>query len=185
MMMMPNGGDPGPMPFNVPQLQAANLPQFKRPAGMFGGSAFQGIAGAIGDYLLQRAGAQAVYAPNMAARRRQAYEESQYQRHRTDALTDYEAKQKIDQQYPTTPAPTEYERALQASGIKPGTPEWAQHMGSFVNMRENPPFTYVDPSTGAVMMGARSQPQILDALPPGARPIGGPTPSASGGFPGY
>jgi hypothetical protein len=174
---------------NAPPLQADNLPTYKKPQGMFGGGARgigQALVTALNGYLagvgnpVGLANLQA-----MAEARRRAYEESQYQQHRGEALTDYEAKQKIDQQYPTTPAPTEYERALQASGIKPGTPEWAQHMGSFVNMRENPPFTYVDPSTGAVMMGARSQPQILDALPPGARPIGGPTPSASGGFPGY
>jgi hypothetical protein len=173
---------------NAPPLQAANLPTYQKPGAC---SAAEWEVRPLKDRLNGLASGlvgNPVGLLHLQARQRRAsraYEESQYQRHRTDALTDYEAKQKIDQQYPTTPAPTEYERALQASGIKPGTPEWAQHMGSFVNMRENPPFTYVDPSTGAVMMGARSQPQILDALPPGARPIGGPTPSASGGFPGY
>jgi hypothetical protein len=175
---------------NAPPLQAANLPTFQKPGGMFGGGGKFGLKEALAFGL---AGLVSRHNPMLLQglmgavmqRQKQQQDDQDYQRHRTDALTDYEAQQKIDQQYPTTPAPTEYERALQASGIKPGTPEWAQHMGSFVNMRENPPFTYVDPSTGAVMMGARSQPQILDALPPGARPIGGPTPSASGSFPGY
>jgi hypothetical protein len=176
-------------------LQADQLPTFKR-GGMFGGKSGgigEMIAAAINGYLAAGGNPAGQYGLQMLNQRRmmaqrQQQEDADYQRKRQDALTDYEAKQKIDQRYPNVPAPTEYERALQAAGILPGTPQWQQHMSNYVNMRENPPFTYVDPTTGAVMMGARAAPQqqLLDTLPPGAKPIGGAPGSApSPTFPGY
>jgi hypothetical protein len=87
--------------------------------------------------------------------------------------------------HPDAPAPTEYERALTAAGITPGSEAYIQHMKNYVQMKENPVFTYTDPATGALVMGSKGvqQPEILNELPPGARPLGGAGSPAPRTFP--
>lgn len=78
--------------------------------------------------------------------REQQREEAQWGLQRRARLEDYEAQKQIDQRYTTGPAPTEFERILQASGINPGTPEWMAAMGRRRETMLNPmmPMTTVD-----------------------------------------
>lgn len=77
--LMPTMPDPLPLP------ALASKPSF------FGqGGAGRGIAGAIGDYLLQLGHMQPIYAPAKAQQTAFERGEEQYQRRRQDALTDDE-----------------------------------------------------------------------------------------------
>ena len=70
--MVPGGNPGGPMP----QQQGG---------GFFGeGGAGRGIAGTLGDFLLQQSGMAPVYAPQMQLRHRAEQEEAQYQRRQQD-----------------------------------------------------------------------------------------------------
>jgi hypothetical protein len=98
---MDNPFPDNPLAFNAAPLQADNLPTFKKRAGMFGSdSPLRGIAGAIGDYLLQRAGAQPIYSPMAQRRQMQQQEEDQYQRHLKDTMSTWIAQQAWKQAHP-------------------------------------------------------------------------------------
>jgi hypothetical protein len=162
-----------------PLAQAMNPPQLQAKPKM-------NWLGILADALAGAAGRQGPYATMLMQQRQQDMENSQYEHRQQSELQRQKDLYLWEQQNKADPAPTEYERALQAAGIKPGTPEYIKHMSNFVQMKENPTWTYTDPVTGAIMLGTKAPPQqppILDTLPPGARPIGGQTPSASGGFP--
>lgn len=153
--------------------QQFNMPKPQPKGGMFGNGKFgvgEAIVAALNGYLAgtgNPAGAANMRAMQemMQAKRQRQQELDDYERKRTDTQADWRAQYDYKLANPDAPNPTEYERALTASGVLPGTPEWAQHMGNYVNVRENPPYTYVDPQTGAVMMGARTPPQ--QSAPPG------------------
>jgi hypothetical protein len=99
------------------------------------------------------------------------------------------------------PAPTEFERMLTASGVQPGTPEWAQAMGKAVTSRIDPEIVvplpqgvYVGPRSGLADVmkgGGPASSGSVGGSPPSTLPPdfdfgekpGGPTPRASGGFP--
>jgi hypothetical protein len=140
--------------------------------------------GVLTDALAGAAGKEGPYASMLMQQRQlqqqQAMQQMQSDRelNREKALFDYESANK-------TPQPTEYERALQAAGIQPGTPEYAQHMKNYVQVRENPPYFYTDPTSGQTMMIPRTMAPGTPA-PSGVTftPLddGGPTPRASGGF---
>lgn len=72
--------------------EASPIPN--RGGGLFGqGGIGRGIAGAIGDALLQQGGAQPIYAPQMMLRQRAQDDEAQYQRRRADENTDWQSRQ--------------------------------------------------------------------------------------------
>ena len=141
--------------------------------------------GVLADALSGAAGQTPLYTQSLLKQREDDREDRRYQLRQNAAIEAQKAFYLWKQEHPNTPAPTEYERALAAAGIQPGTPKYVEHMKNLVQMKENPVWTYTDPTTGAIMMGSKGpvQPEILPSLPPGAKPIGGPTPSASGGFP--
>jgi hypothetical protein len=160
-----------------------------RGAGMFGaGKPKLDIAGLgqalIGGYMAGRGlpGGGAVLGM-MNQRQQQANEEAQYQRRRGEGLEDYAQKQKIEQQYGRAAQPHYFEdNSGNQWAIGPdGSPRMV-HKDEF-------PFKLVPNGLGGVvpvdlrtLMASQAQGEILDALPPGAKPIGGPTPSASGSF---
>jgi hypothetical protein len=139
--------------------------------------------GVLADALSGAAGQPGMYAREMMRQREQETEDQRYFRHHQQQIEDEKNLYLWKQAHPETPAPNEYERALQAAGIAPGTPEYVQHMGNYIKMKENPTWTYTDPATGALMMGSKGPPQ---AAPSGVTftPLddGGPSPSGSGGF---
>lgn len=140
--------------------------------------------GVLADALAGAAGRQGPYASMLMQQRQQDQEDQRFDRRQQSELETQKSLY-LWKQLHETPAPTEYERALAAAGIMPGSPEYIQHMGKYVQMKESPIWNYTDPATGAIMLGTKSAPigpQILDTLPPGATPIGGPSPSGSGGF---
>ena len=109
------------------------------------------------------------------------------------------AEMQFKRMNPTPPQPSEFERALEFSGIQRGTPEWSERMQQRVtNMLD--PVVNVPLPGGGVFLGPRSELQSVlgggdpassvpgGAMPPSTLPPdfdfdeGGPTPSASGGF---
>lgn len=180
----------GQMPLqSVPQVLPPDMPQVSLPkkAGMFGqGGVGRAIAGMIGDFLLQRAGMQPVYQPTMMEKWKHAQESADYDRRRSDQNADWQSHYDYEAQNPKPTQPGEFEQRLVASGVQPGTPQWTDAMKAAVQNVTDP---IVMTPQGAMLrsqvMGALQQPEILQTLPPGAKPIGGPTPPASGGFPGY
>jgi hypothetical protein len=135
--MLPDGSDPQ-YQFNVAPLQAANIPQIKPRNGMFGGGALQGIAGAIGDYFLQRAGAQPIYSPMMMKRQDRQYEEDQYQRHLKDTMATWLAEQQWKQANPDPNGGSEFERVAVAGGYKPGSQAYIDLMRRKADALANP-----------------------------------------------
>lgn len=119
-------------------------------------------------------------------KQRMAFEEQQYQRHRQDNNADFQAHRQYEIDNPLPQQPGEFEQTLIASGIQPGTPQWTQAM---VTRRQN----MLDPPVMTPQgMMLRSQVVAGSATPAPAgvtfTPLpaqGGPTPQASGGFPGY
>lgn len=84
------------------------------------------IAGAIGDFLLQQAEMQPIFAPAQRERQQAEAAEAQWHRQRQAGRED---KQWEWQNKPQEArAPSELERVLQASGVQPGTPQWTQAM---------------------------------------------------------
>ena len=95
--------------FNIPTTQF-NLPapKAKKSGGMFGaGSPVRGIAGAIGDYLLQRNGMNPIYSPAMQEQQRMRYLQEQYQQRRMGEREDFLWKQDH-----TAPEQTQTDRYL-------------------------------------------------------------------------
>jgi hypothetical protein len=178
--------DPGPNPFAGP------APQFNMPTaptgGMFGGGGKFGLKEALAFGL---AGLVSRRNPDimnnlmsaLMLKQKQQLEEAQYQRHRQDALEDFTKHQQIEQQYAPAPQPGEFERALMASGVNPGTPEWTQAMKTrAANMLDPIVNTPYGP-----MMRSMVAPQMPTKPVGPLTPLpddGGPTPQASGGFPG-
>lgn len=85
-------------------------------------SPWKGIAGAIGDFLLQYSGMQPIYGPAMQERRKLAMEEAQYQRHRTDQYADWQKKERWKQAN-DKPDEDVFIRTLRAANIDPASPQ--------------------------------------------------------------
>jgi hypothetical protein len=159
-----------------------------KKAGMFGAGKpdwGQALIAGLNGYLAARgnpvgmAGLQ-----QMMQQRQQALEEAQYQRRRGEGLEDYAQKQKIEQQYGRAAQPHYFEdNSGNQWAIGPdGKPQMVH--------KDDLPFKLVPNGLGGVvpvdlrtlMQGQGQQEEILDQLPPGAKPIGGPTLGGSGGF---
>lgn len=196
-------------PLNIPQQP--NLPPMTPAIPQQGGGFFgqQGmgryLAGAIGDALLQNAGMQPVFAPAQRDQRRAQLEDVQWSRRQQQERAD---KQWEWQNKP--PADDQFTRALEASGIRPGDPKYADAMKRRVetllnpmvpmqstDAQGNPIVTYVprNPSQGGTSASATptvTDQASYDALPAGAqyldpsghmRTKGGGAGNGAGGFP--
>lgn len=169
------------------QMASLMPQQPKKRGGLFGSGKGLGeiIPQMIMGYLASRgnpvgmAGLQ-----QMMAARQQALEEAQYQRRRGEGLEDYAQKQKIEAQYgrPAQPHYFEDNSGNQWAIGPDGKPQMVH--------KDDLPFKLVPNGLGGVvpvdlrtLMAQQSQQEeILDQLPPGAKPIGGPTLGGSGGF---
>lgn len=79
---------------------SAAMPQPAQPSFFGNGGVGRNIAGAIGDYLLQQAHMQPIYAPLQQQARAQTFAQQQYQQHRADAQTDWLAQQEWERANP-------------------------------------------------------------------------------------
>jgi type II secretory pathway pseudopilin PulG len=158
---------------------------------MFGGGKFgigQAIVAALNGYLAGRGnpvGLQNMQMIQQAQemKRREALAEQQRQQQLQDQMTMHQQTRNYDIAHRM---PGEFEEALTASGIQPGTPEWTKAMQQRVgNILDPVVMTPYGPMLRSQVVGTQ-QPQILQSLPPGAKPIGGAGPSqAPQPFPGY
>lgn len=179
----PDFGNPSIAPDSSPNfgvLNTASMPV--RRGGMFGGGGnlgdiiAAGLAGAAGnstlvDAILQR----------QQLARHQALLDQQYQRNRQDSLADFATKAQISSQYKE---PGEFEQALIASGVQPGTPAWTNAMKTRVNNILDP--TVLTPQglmLRSQVTGAMQSQPLTDADID--RLSGGTSGNAGGGFPGY
>lgn len=181
-------------PLAMPQAQApaTELPKMKR-GGMFGSRV------KFGDFLTNflintgasngNPAAQAFLQNRMLGQRQQQdreYEEQQYQRKRGDTVEDWIKKAQIEAQYGKPAAPHYWED--NTGNLMMVGPD-----GQPKQVFEDPnPYKLIPNGMGGVvpvnmraLMGGQHQPEILQSLPPGAKPIGGPGQQAPGTFPGY
>jgi len=188
---MPDGSNPdlgigpgGMFGGAYPRAGFVDVPQPKK-RGMFAGAEINpgnAIAGFLAGMFPQYAGS---FLAPMMQRQRMEYEDQQQQRHRQDDMSDYMAKRDYEVAHPMPQQPGEFEQVLAASGIQPGTPQWEQMM---VRRRDN----LLDPVVmtpqgpmlrSAILNGAGGEPAPANVtfteIP------GGPTPPASGNFPGH
>lgn len=109
-------------------------------------------------------------------------QESQYQRRRQDDNSDWQQHYDYEAQNPKPGQPGEFERALIASGVAPGTPEWVQAMKRRTdNMLDPIVMTPYGPVTRSQALGGgQAAPQGVTFTPIDE---GGPAPQAPGGFP--
>lgn len=158
-----------------PQLQTA--PDIQKPkSGMFGSGKVQiDLGRAIAGYLAgigNHAGAMALR--SMDEQRQRQYEASQYQQRHQQELQDQMSLYDYKLAHPAQ-GDDEYTRALTASGVQPGSPEWAQHMANRAGILENPP-RYVMVNGALVQVGG---PQ--SSAPAPTAPVGKLTPIGAGG----
>ena len=177
MTMLPMG-ETQPLPFMAPPLQADNLPTFKR-GGMFGGKANIGeiLSAALNGYLAAggnpagQMGLQQLHQKRMMEQQR-AIEEQEYNRRRQDQRSNFI----FEQDYRSAHKPPEYgefERALIASGVQPGTPQWAEMMS---RRRDNMLDPIVNTPIGPVLRSS-----VTSAIQPPKAPVGRLTPIDEGG----
>ncbi len=137
------------------------------------------LLGVIGDSLQILGGGQATYVPQM--QQQQQYEMQQRQRQidaqqqRKTGWQDYVRKQEYERANPATPQPTEFERILQASGLKPE--EQTRLRQDYARNRANPvqgvPYTDEQGNSGLQFIRP-GQMQVAPPAPVGKlRPIGG------------
>lgn len=170
--------------------QPMTLPPPRPKGGMFGGDGKfgigQAIVAALNGYLAGTGNPVGMQNMQMMQAMRQRQIDHQqtiddYNRKRTDDNADWMTRKKWELDNPA-PGDTEYDRALAAQGIVPGTPEYAQHMATIGRIHENPmvmtpygpmPYSQVNPAPQPAPPGVTFTPL----------PEGGPTPGGSGGFP--
>lgn len=179
MSMLPLGGMFGGM-------SDVYHPQQPQSGGMFGGDIKGKLQTILASYLASQGNAAgALFLKDRmeqkhASRQAQA-EQMEYDRKRQDEMTDWRAKQDYSSAHPNY---GEFEQRLIASGVRPGTPEWTKANAAAVqNVTDPVVMTPQGPMLRSQVMGALQQPEILQSLPPGAKPIGGQSVIPTGPFP--
>lgn len=153
----------------------ATVPTYKKP------SIGNLIIGTIGDTLSQLGGGQGNYLTGLQRQQGMAQQAQQQQANRAAEYADWVRKEQYKAANPGPQAYSEFERALIASGVQPGSPEWAQKMGQKADMALDPQVTTQLPNGGLyigrqsglsqALGGGRAAPRILQQLPPGAKPL--------------
>jgi len=158
-----------------PPLNMGDFPGVpKVRAGMFAaGSTGRNLLGYLGDALAQLGGVRGNFAPAVAQQRQQQFMAQQAQQKRMADYQDWVAQQQYKAANPAPLAPTEFDRALMASGIQPGTPQWTDAYKTKVQNTLDPWTNIV--SGGESLSGRQSV--VERAL------TGGGDPASSGGMP--
>lgn len=167
--------------------------------GMFGGgSPLRGIAGAIGDFLLQRNGMAPLYAPQMFQRQRQEYEEQQYQRHRADQFDDWKAQQQwqLDHPSPVNNDTVNDYNFISGKLGEEAANQWLKNMGDPIvttTLPGNRVYSGPRSQLGSALGAQGPQPGHVEdgfrfkggnpADPNAWEQVGGPSLNSSGGFP--
>jgi hypothetical protein len=157
----------------------------KKP-GFFGeGGVGRGIAGSIGDYLLQVNGMRPIYAPRMEENRRAQHEAQQAERQRATSWEDWQKRFDYERANPKSvnnDTVNDYQYIQKTLG-KEAADMYLRRLGDpMVNMTLPGDNFYSGPQSGvgAALGGANPKPRrlgpIVDQIP------GGPA-SAPGGFP--
>ena len=128
------GSAPMQPPYSTPGIgdgmTASQQPQ--KPKFFGEGGVGRGIAGTIGDFLLQQSGMDPIYAPVMQQRQAMAYDQQQAEMRRRQGLEDWVAKQEWERNNP-----------------KPATPyRWESNDGSLLELGPDgqPRVVYKDPT---------------------------------------
>lgn len=171
---------------NLPGADGAAKPSF------FGqGGAGRAIAGYLGDALLRMGGAGPIYQPQVQFQQQQFAEQAEQQRRQAAEWSMWQRQQEWKRANPEAPQPTEFERAAVAGGFVPGSPEFVALMRRRAENQASAPPLVITNADGTKTVypggmipqgGAQPQRRVVQQLPPGAKPIGGPTQPASGGF---
>lgn len=170
--------------------QQLNYAQPKPKGGMFGGDGKfgigQAIVAALNGYLAgtgNPVGMQNIQMQQqmMQAKRQRQQELDDYNRRRGDENADFMSHRQYEIDNPLPKQPGEFDEALAATGVLPGTPEYVKAMQQ---RRDN----MLDPIV-ITPQGPMLRSQVMGALSPPTQPVGkltlipgGPTPQASGGF---
>lgn len=153
-----------------------DMPQ-KRRGGMFGGVSIDpgAFLAAFAAGMGSPAGMQALQAlqQRRLEAQRLATEEQRYQRQRADQNADFIAHRQYEINNPLPKQPSEFDDALAATGVMPGTSEYAKAMQQRVQNMIDP---VVMTPQGPVLRS-----MITGALQPPAKPVGKLTPIDDGG----
>lgn len=178
-------GNPQWLPGVEPEAIQHSMPQTAQPAkqggGFFGeGGAGRGIAGSIGDYLLQASGMRPIYAPQMQQNRAMEFAQKHAERQRQQGWEDYTRKYQYElaNPKPTAENPTSLQQNYDWL-IGQGRKAEAENLLK----RQTDPIQWITGPDGIprpVSMGS-----AIPSAPVGKlTPIGGAGSNASGGFPG-
>lgn len=169
-------------PNNMPQM-----PELKAKPSFFGeGGAGRGIAGAIGDFLLQRSGMQPMYAPVMQQRQQQALLMKQRDQQRSQEWEDWQRKQEWER---ANPSPVNNDTINDFNWFKTLSPEdralYGQMKPQYITADNGDGTKTIVPVTPGMFGG--QQPAAPTAPVGKLRPIGGGSGgNVGGGFrPGY
>lgn len=129
--------------------QPLPLPAPQKPSFFGQGGTGRAIAGNIGDFLLQQAGASPIYAPAMQAQHQAALQQAQAEQQRQAGLIDWMAKEKWKRENPE-PANNDTANDYQLYAAKFGpeaADKWLRD-----NMSKPKPVQITDPVTGEVKL---------------------------------
>jgi len=179
--LLPQGNDP----YAAYRAGSIDIPQHPMAAAVQPRQKVNWL-GVLADALSGAAGQTPLYTQNLMLQKQQDQEEQTYQRHRADQLDMWKQQQQFELEHPHPAQPTEYERALEAAGYAPGSPEYVQHVRKYVDMKENPvqAVTVTNPDGSQEIRYIRPNQMGQQGGPVGKlTPIGaGGQASGSGGF---
>jgi len=194
---LPNSSMPQDMTVSYGRNLGANEPRPKS-GGFFGkGGVGRGIAGTIGDVLLQQGGVAPIYGPQMQMQQMMAFRQAEEQRRRAAELADFRTQMQIRQEFQPTEKDA-FDRALAAANIDPeseqGVALYRQRAMTLAQGQPQEPrmvtlpdgravFGTMDEIRGILSGSQASGPQVLgQSLPEGWQIEGGAGGNASGSF---